>query len=281
MELEKETGAPQGNGSPQNRRTQERFEFDSVVFPLLGSRHPDHSLFEYIPVDISGKGLKISLPAWLVSKERLEPGDRIDLHVPFLLDDVHYHHGKVMWRRWDDSLEIQTAGIEVENGKRLHYPIHLSLHTGRIGVDLRDFHSLAGLVQRVLKDCRLLKKGVAVYLKHIVPYFYRVGGYPREDYARLKEFVFDDFLNRIRGNEKRLAALCEEVSKMDPESGALAECLDLEELRGLVESEIYVDILTSALDSSSIGPYLQAIKKLEQKLYFNYNTIVMAYLKSI
>jgi hypothetical protein len=281
MEQKLEIGAQQGNGSFPGRRRQQRFEFDSVVFPLIGSKHPGHSTFQYMPMDISGKGLKIALPAWLVSKEFLETGDRVDLHVPFLLDDVHYHHGRVRWRRWDDSLMTQTAGIEVEDGKRLYYPIHLSLRTGRIGVDLGDFDSLAGLARRVLKDCRLLKKGVAIYLKHMIPYFYRVGGYPRKEYARLKEFIFDDFLKKIQENEKRIEAFCEEASTMASKDKTLSEYLDLEEFRAAIESEIHMDILTSALDSLEILPYVQAIKKLEQKLYFNYNTIVMVYLKTI
>lgn len=281
MERKQEIGARQGNGPFPERRRQPRLEFDSLVFPFIGTRHPDHSSFQYMPMDISRQGLKIALPNWLVSKENLETGDRINLHVPFLLDDVHFQQGTVVWRRWDDSLETQTAGIQMESGKRFQYPIHLCLNTGRIAIDLRDFDSLAGLLQRMLKDCRLLKKGVAIYLKHIVPYFFRVGGYPREDYPMLKEVVFDDFLKRIRENEKKFEAFCELACEMDLQSRTLAECLDLEELRCVTESEIQVDILTSAFDSPEIMPYLQAIKKLEEKLYFNYNTIVMIYIKTI
>lgn len=274
-------GAGRGDGSFLDRRKNPRLEFDSVVFPFIGSRHPDHGSFQYMPMDISRQGLKIALPNWLVSKENLETGDRINLHVPFLLEDVHFQQGTVMWRRWDDSLETQTAGIQVQNGKRFHYPIHLCLNTGRIAIDLQDFDSIGGLFQRMLKDCRLLKKGVAIYLKHIVPYFYRVGGYPRKEYSMLKEVVFDDFLKRVKENEKRFEAFCELASEMEPQSSTLAECLDLEGLRSVMESEIHVDILTSAFDSPEVLPYVQAIKKLEEKLYFNYNAIVMLYLKTI
>jgi len=52
-------------------------------------------------------------------------------------------------------------------------------------------------------------------------------------------------------------------------------------LRGVVASEIYVDIFKAAFADANINPYLNAIKDLEKRLYFNYNTIVLLYLRSL
>jgi tRNA U54 and U55 pseudouridine synthase Pus10 len=61
----------------------------------------------------------------------------------------------------------------------------------------------------------------------------------------------------------------------------ILKVIDLEELREIIESEIYVEIFNITFSDEHIKPYLNAIKKLENRLYSNYNMIVMLYADSL
>ena len=55
----------------------------------------------------------------------------------------------------------------------------------------------------------------------------------------------------------------------------------MEDLREIIESEIYIEIIKITFESDAALQYLLAIKELEKKLYYNYNTIVMIYIQSL
>lgn len=265
----------------EERRKERRYPIDSILFPFLGTRHEDHVSFEYLPLDISPQGLRITIPRWLVSREQLKQGNRINLHVPFELDRRSYDQGRIAWAGRDNAIDAEVYGIEVTRRKALHNPVYFCLTSRGVGIDLEEFQSVEDLEVRVLKDIFLLKKGVLVYLNHLVPYFYRIGKYPSEDYPLLKEMFLDDIRNRVREHRDALEALYDRIHKEDPGPVELSGFLDLEELRGLVESEISLEILRTTFQSEAVMPYLGAIKELEKKLYENYNAVVMLYIKSL
>lgn len=264
-----------------NQRREQRYEFSSVVLPFLGSREEDQLCFQYIPLDISTHGLRITIPQWLVSRERLEEGDVVNLHVPFRLNEANFSQGRVMWSKWDDSIQAQVCGIHLEKPTPLHCPLFIAFDTREVGIDLGDFHSEKDLVLRILKDSILLKKGILVYLKHLVPYFSRVTLYPSQEYPLLKEFLLDDVKNRIGENIRRLEGL-HETARLEMGAGAqLPVFLDLEALRSMTESEIYLDLFKITFETDAIMPFLSAIKELERKQYANYNSMVMLYIKDL
>jgi hypothetical protein len=114
-----------------------------------------------------------------------------------------------------------------------------------------------------------------------VPFFSRIARYPREEYPRLKSFLLSDVRSRVREHCDQLEALYVRARAETPGQSDVARFIDLEELRAMVESEIYVEIFKAAFSDESIVPYLNAIKDLENRLYFNYNTIVMLYIHSL
>jgi hypothetical protein len=264
------------------KRVARRIIIDSILFPFLASREEDHACFQYLILDISLHGLKIAIPKWLVSREVLKEEELINLHLPFQLDKESFDQGKIVWARWDDEMQAQVCGVQVQKKPCAHYPIFVSFETKKISIDLGDFFSSERLLLlKLLKDAFLLKRGVLIYLNHLIPYFSRITEYPSKDYALLKEFFLDDVRNKVEKNQKKLEQLYEESREERSYQTQLAQHLDLEELRMLVESEIYMEVLKSAFETDSVMPYLRAIKKLEKKLYYNYNTIVMLYIRSL
>ena len=263
------------------RRQEKRIDIDSLILPFIGSREDESSYFQYLLIDISLNGVKITIPKWLVRKDRLKKNDVINLHIPFQLGDKTYCRGSVAWISWDSTSEAQLCGIRIKKSAPLCYPIYISLQTSRIGIDLSEFDSVGDLLIKVLKDSSLVKKGVFVYLKHLIPYFSRIGNYPDKEYPQLKEFFLEDIQTRVKENQKRIEALYEKGVREQWRHTDIPKHLDLEELREFVESEINMDLMKSVFDSDAVLQYLHAITQLEKKLYSNYNTIVILYIQSL
>lgn len=211
----------------------------------------------------------------------MEEGTLVNIHIPFLFNQRIFTHGKIVWTRWDELSQAQLYGIHLEEKGIGHYPVFVSLESRGVTLDLKDFDSKDELLLKVLKDAFLLKKGVLIYLKHLIPYFTRITDYPTKDYARLKDVFLNDVFNRVKRNGERLKSLYERLQTEVRVKEDIAAYLDLEDLRDMVESEIYLDIFKAAFDTENILPYMNAIKLLENRLYVNYNTVVMIYIHSL
>lgn len=264
----------------QERRRDRRIPLDSVLLPFLGSREEDQACFEYLPLDISLHGLGIAIPQWVVNREKLREGDLINLNVPFELQGQTFRQGKIVWTRWDDSMQAQVSGIYLEKQMPPNYPIYFSFETSKVVLTSKEI-SMEDLLLRVLKDSMLLKKGVSIYFKHLIPYFSRITGYPSKDYSTLKEIFLNDIKIRIMEHKDRLDELYQIFSKTNGNYGAIAKHLNLEDLRDMIESEIYLEVIKITFESDAALQYLLAIKELEKKLYYNYNAIVMIYIQSL
>lgn len=273
---------PAGEALLSNQRHEERTVIASLVFPFLGSRELDHAFFQYLPIDISSAGLQIIIPNWVVDRDRLRNGDRINLHVPFRFGNVIYSEGVVVWTRWDEEAGGQCCGVAMDQKILAHYPVFIEFgEAPSVGLDLQDFNTAGQLLLQLLKDAILLKKGVRIYLKHLGSYFSRIVDVPTEDFRQLKTFLFEDLDNKVSANQAKIEALHEVVREVEDIEKKMARYVDLEELRQIMESEIYIDVLKSAFATETGMPLLDAIKTLEKKQYANYNAIVMLYVQSL
>lgn len=266
---------------PDDKRRETRCSIESMVLPFLGTRKIDHEPFQFLIIDISENGLKIAIPRWLVGRDILKQDELINLHIPFRLGAAEYNHGRVMWKKYDDTVSGDTYGIHMENSISPYNPVYISLETLKIDIDFQEFDSLEDISIKLIKDMCLLKKGILVYLKHLLPYFTRITEYRGAKYKQLKDIFLSDIIKRVGKNYEKLLALYEETRKVCCSLNSISKFLDLEELRDLVESEINIEILKTTFESKAILPYLNSIKLLEQKQYANYNMIVMLYLKEL
>ncbi len=266
---------------PADNRKEPRFQIDSVVLPFLGSRIEDHSVFEYLIVDISVHGIQIALPRWVVKRESLKKGDIIDFHLPFELNNSTFHEGTVAWFRFDEETRTQACGASIYKMLPITYPVYISFDTADISVDLRSFSSRSAILAQVIKDVILIKKAVLVYLKHLVPFFARITKYSREEYPMLRQFLFEDIEKKTGENMKKLDNIYNEIIEKNPAEDEIPLIIDLEQLRSCMESEIYPELFNITFETDSHIPYINAIMKLKNRTYLNYNTIVMLYIKAL
>ncbi|MFZ5775898.1 MAG: PilZ domain-containing protein [Thermodesulfobacteriota bacterium] len=266
----------------QELRREERLTIASIIFPFLGSRNRDFACFQYLPLDFSAHGLQIVIPRWVVNRERLLAGERINLHVPFKLKGDTYSQGEIAWAREDASVDGFRYGVQLTRKHLPSYPLYISLGLDKgVGVDLSDFETPELMLVQLIKDAALLKKGIQIYFDHLIPYFSRIADYPAELYPELKKLLFHDIGEKIRENHRRLEALHARLLADAWSHPGIPKDFDLEELRGFMESELSTDLLQLALGSSAITPYLSAIKELEKKQYTTYNAIVLLFVRSL
>ncbi len=269
------------NTSYDDRRKEKRLDIRSVNLPFLGTRDTDQSSFQYLILDLSKSGIGFAIPNWVVNREGLRKGDTINFNLPILIEDFYYRQGEVLWAKWDEGMAAQVYGASFVNMGLPAYPVYISLDADSISVSLNDFAVKDNMLYRVLKDTAFLKRGVEIYISHLVPFFSRIAKYPPKEYPQLKGFLLSDIRERVRDHFDKLETLYMTIKAEKPSQADIARYIDLEVLRTIIDSEIYVDIFKAAFSDDSIEPYLKAIKDLEQRLFYNYNLIVLLYLHSL
>lgn len=230
---------------------------------------------------MSKSGLGFAIPNWVVDRELLKKGDTVNFNLPIYIEGFYYKRGDVLWTKWDEGIQAQVSGAGLINTEPPTYPVRISLDADSVSVSLDEFSVTGSMLYRVLKDTAFLKKGVEIYLGHLVPFFSRIAKYPPKEYPQLKDFLLSDVKERVRGHFEKLESLYMTIKTDRPTQIDIAKYIDLEELRTIIGSEIYVDIFKAVFADSSIEPYLKAVKDLEQRLYYNYNIIVLLYLHSL
>ena len=262
----------------QDPRQYKRVDIDSVVLPFMGVRMSDFQPFQYMLNDVSQGGVGISIPRWLVSRERLNMEDEINLHVPFSMDGTTLAIGEVVRERWDSENEEQNIGLQLTRSSPNIYGVFFEANSRELSFDLGEAGGLEDLLARVIKDSVLLKRGILIYLRHLASYFSRLGEYTPEEYELFREAMIDDIRDRVKEHAGYLEELHQKCCSI-PKTGF--EQLDLEELRQAMEPELYLDLFRAALGDETASLFLRAIKELEGKLFSNYNTAVMLYIGAL
>ncbi len=266
--------------APEARR-EHRVEISSIVLPFLGLREDDYSPFQYLLGDLSMHGARILLPRWSTRRELLAVEDEVDFQVPFRFAGETYSVGDIAWQRWDEAQEAQVCGVHFARKTPQTYPVAISFEAGALDIDLTHFNTESDLMLRVLKDAVLLKRGIAIYLKHLSPYLSRISGEDKAHYAFLRSFLLEDAARHVRANRLRLEQVYTELQGGVCSQAELAACLSVEDLLDAFEPEIPADVFAAAFVDKAVAPYVRSIKVLEKKLYVAYNTLMLLYISSI
>ncbi len=271
-------------------------DLDTLIFPFLGSLE-DGEPFEYLLLSIHSDFVEIAILEWLVNRTILHVGDKVDLYIPELLSEDYR-----FTRRVADTVVTAQHSNEMRGEiyrislSKTDTCIVKSLSFDEFTHQLPSTILLTDLLISLIKDSLILKQGVRVYLKHLVPYFSRIVNFSHKEYVKLEEFFLHDVLQRIKDSEYKLANLYQLIREELIKPEQIPIYIDLESLRDILESEISLTLfnivfaekkdlnMTERLPSQTaygFGMYINAIKTLEKRLYSNYNHIVLIYLKSL
>lgn len=270
-------------------------EMESLKLPFLGSLENGEP-FEYLLLFIEADRAKIALLQWFLNRHQLHVGDKIDLHLPHHLSAKHKFSpnisGTVISAKQSEEdqgivYEISLPGQGTDSDDK-HYSFD------QYTKQLDEIASLKDLYIHFIKDSMILKAGIRVYLKHLIPYFSRISDYSHREYKKLKIHFLHDIETHIIDKEAKLEKLYQIAKEKISHPDEIAVYTDLEFLRETLESEISLSLFNvvfseekepnlsiEASSQSGILMYINAIKNLEKRLYTNYNHIVIIYLKSI
>lgn len=262
-------------------RREARIPIESIILPFFGSRASDYQPFDYLIQDVSPGGVKILIPSWAFGRERVDQGERVNLHVPFELGGKVLYSGMVVWQKLDEDRQGQVVGVTMDQGRPLSYPVFFSVGSRQLAIDLTVFESRGSLLAKLAKDIFLLKRGCLIYLRHLSAFFSRISDLSHEEYAQFRDFVFDDIIARTQKNSDYLSFFCERMAEVKDSLEAACSVVDLSELRQAVGPEMYIELFKSVYTDSFAMQYLYAIKELENKLYISYNTLVLVYCSSL
>lgn len=276
-----------------------------IRFPFLGTRE-DGEPFAYLLMKINANQASIIVSRWMVSHTILSLQEKIDLFIPSQLSLEYDFRNNV------PGLITQIRESQIE--KEISYDIAFAHSLSNVLSDywtLSQFSenlitdiSLQDLLVSLIKDSLILKQGILVYLKHLIPYFTRIVEYSVRDYQELNRVTFLDIVKKIKEKEKYLSELFFNLQKNLKSFQDLPIFLNLDELREIFESEISLDLFLVAFSeintqkdivtllnrpkeyirkhqNSKYMTYFIAIKDLEKRIYSNYNQIVLIYLKSL
>lgn len=268
-------------------------EIDTLNFPFLGSME-DGELFQYLLLSVDNNSAKIALLQWFINRIHLHIDDKIDLHLPTLLSMKNNY-----------PVNVLGKVVSVEHNEEMQgdiYLVSLSLEKAELTKDdilvqQMSTMPLTELLIHFLRDSIVLKEGIKVYFKHLIPYFSRIGGFSRQEYAELETYFLRDIEIRIINNEAQLEKLYQIAKQQITKLEEISIYIDLEALRELIESETSLSLFNVIFSQNKknhvqelpfltqpqygVLMYINAIKSLERRLYTNYNNIVMIYLKSL
>ncbi len=262
-------------------RHEQRLPIETAILPFLGSRDEDYQPFQYIIQDFSQNGVRIAIPSWVQSREKLYREDRVSLHLPYKFKGQSRSHGNIAWENWDNDERAQICGVALDRHFPENYPVFISLDTREVVIDLAHFSTPEKLILLVLKDCVLLKKGMLIYLEHLSAYFTRVSTFNKEEYTLFRHSIINDIKSGLEKNLDYLNNIYLTALEMEGTNGDILGLLDIDELRKSIESELYIDLFSSVVSFEVVSRYLTALKTLEKKSYNNYNTLAMLYLQSL
>ncbi len=260
-----------------DRRREARIRFESLRLPFQGIRQEDSLGFQYVVMDFSPQGLQIAVPGWVSAWEKLLVGDVIDFGIPFRSGvGTTGHLGTIRWLRWQEEAREQYCGAQLQPPGPYGEPGAIAVEYRQDGarVVLDGSRSLPELAHATFRDSELLKKSLLINLDHLLPFFQRVTT-DRETYAELRDLVLDDIRDRVTAHHARLQEWARATGAGPAERFPLPAGFDLEEFRQCMESEIPTVLFRLTFEGELVLRYLEEIKRVEQRLCRNFNTIVL------
>lgn len=275
---------------------------NTVLLPFYGTKVGDFSPFQYLPLEFNfndedGVG-RILLPNWAVSREVFKEGDIINLQIGIAANNKTYSHAIIAGSQYDDSLDgtVYQLRLNRDNNKVYFVLLHATeKHSdaensqGAIfKIDLASFSNAHDLLLASVKDCWMLKRGIGIYLSHLIPYFSRITNFSRSEYPLLKKTLLEEPIERTSENANYLERLFEDLAAQPIIKGSdgnmldlLPQDFDMNAFASSLGSELELDLFELSFDSELALTYLKSIKNLEGRLFFNHNVVLALYTQEL
>lgn len=260
-----------------------------VRLPYLGALE-NNEIVEYLLLNLTTRSALITVPNWAYSFRKLKKDSLMDLRLINLLQDPNQYIEDLK----GVILPLRTFGPDNNPMYRVQFetPIKGHMLLKRILMPRDDLYRF--LIE-LTKDTLLIKNGVYIYFKHLIPFFSRLLTISSSRYEDLKNKMMNEIHLQIFFNMSKLENIYEKAASSNGDLEVLLSRLDINGLKNSIQSELDKTLFELAfgnfhfkLDEKvekysvrSFQNYIDAIKSLELRLYSNYNNIVTLYTQAI
>lgn len=265
--------AAQMTGEANERRESRRTVIGLELEDWLGSVGDHGGNFNYRLLDVSPTGARIAVPREAPGAGALMHGASVHLHLPFRHGSEYHDVGVVA--RCIDTDDFVERGVRFAARTPLKYPVYLLLANNLQGADIVvDEADRNAVFARVVKDAYFLKRGILIYLDHLIPLFTRAAIVRK----RLRQDEAREHFAETRAAIAGSIDVLEEFQKLSSSPGfdfhqAGAEW-DWARLRRAVSIDFLVEEFAGRYRTREVRPYLHSIRLLDHRLYTNFNTLL-------
>lgn len=254
-----------------------------LMLPFMGTAS-NGEVFQYLLLKITQRSALIGIPNWLVNHTHYAESDILNLHLNRFTINLNTNDADIKGL----SESIPSSDASFGSLYRVEFETPLKGHRLFRKNTFEDLtpEKRKERILWTIYDTFLLKKGVNVYMKHLIPFLSRILQVTEQEYGQLKQSILLEMQHKIQVKCEALE-LIYELTKGD--DSPFCE-LDLERLREIVQSEIDVVLMQLAFEGPeklkdvtnytllSYDAYLHSIKTLEHRLYANFNCLTALYI---
>ena len=265
--------------------------FLNLHLPYTGVSYREE-LFQYFLLKITTHSALIAFPSWLVGGTYFSESQKVNLLLEGLLFKKSLAASALIGTSALHSNQFEKYG----DLYRIVFDTPLSggslLYKGEMEKFTEEETNCLAL--ELIKDSLLIKEGLNVYFKHLIPFLSRIISMDEVDYKQLKDVLLVSVRDKIQHNISYLNEIYLFLNERKNNNENLFYFLDLEQLRSIFDSEIdnllfrlalggqrdVLNIQLGAIEEYSLRSYktyLKSIKTLEHRLYSNLNTLTYLY----
>jgi hypothetical protein len=257
-------------------------QINSVLLPLLGTREDDYTSFQYLPLRMEEDQVLFSIPNWVLKRDTLGKGDTVNLHLGLHLKGRKSSHAEISDSYTDSEQESEIYHAKItDTNEHAEFYVFITPDSSRIELNIQADVTEFELLKQCIKDCWMLKKGIAIYLKHLSAYFSRISQFSKVDYSILKETLLTEPLERINRNILYLETIYEEMNSEKHSSEIVMMTFDPDSFGTTLISELELELFRLSLDSDLAVSYIKTIKDLEERLFTNHNVVSALYAREL
>jgi hypothetical protein len=256
-----------------SKRGAERLTLSLGSARMLGSISRPNLSFEYILTDVSATGSGILIPPDGPEPDIFQKGALIHMHLPFRFGEKFRDVGEIV--RSHQRPEGFFFGVNLVGRVPLQYPVFLEYNQSESGARFQTTTAdYSRLFRKVLKDAYFLKRGILIYLDHLIPVFGRSAHVRRRFSATEAGQHFKETRVVLDRSLGELEKYLEKANTPDFDAKNLPPDWDWDVLRKSVTVDFVLENMASKFKTREAYPYLRSIRLLDHRLYTNFNSLI-------
>lgn len=262
---------------------------ESIRLPFLGV-YNDSTVIEYLLLKLTIRSALIVIPNWTTSRMRIVDGVEVDLRI----NNYFYDLDSPLYTLKGTITLLESIMMGGHSLYRVEFDRSLSEHCLLEKLPEFSLEDVTNKLLELLKDTALLKSGIFIYLKHLIPYFSRLMVMSQHNFEYLKTALLDQIHLQVFFNMTKLKTLIYLLEEKKHQHADFLINFDINAIRQAAQSELDKSLLLLALENTSVAEvhneaysfksfqvYIDAVKSLENRIYSNYNNILILYSRAV